>query len=366
VKATCHREGLLSACQLAVVAVATRDLKPILKNLKAIAETDRCILMATDLELGIRIEVRSVHVEEAGEAILPAAKLIAILRESTDEDLTVEADAKACFLRGQATEFEMPSENPADFPDLPSFAEDKHHQLDASLLREMIRRTVFATAKENPRYAMTGVLWELEEKQCRLVATDGRRLAIASAAVSLGGADTKGQTHIVPTKAMQLLERILQDGAESVKVCLRPNDVLFRTERATLYSRLVEGRFPNYREVLPKKPQVKVPLVVGPFYTAVRQVAIMVDEESKRIICNFGGGKLTLRAEGASTGRSRVEIPLDYDGKAIKIAFDPQFLADMLRVLEPDAELMLELVDSGSPALFRCGNDYAYVVMPVT
>src|SRR5438132_4020171 len=106
----CHREGLLAACQLASVAVASRDVKPILKNLKAIVEADRCTLMATDLELGIRLEVRGIKVEEPGEAILPASRLTAILRESSDEELHVEASPDACIIRGEHNEFEMPSE----------------------------------------------------------------------------------------------------------------------------------------------------------------------------------------------------------------------------------------------------------------
>src|SRR6516225_2051787 len=110
----CHREGLLAACQLASVAVASRDVKPILKNLKAIVQPERCTLMATDLELGIRLDVGNVKAMEAGEAILPAARLISILRETTDEELTVEATLDACMVRGQFNEFEMPSEDAAN------------------------------------------------------------------------------------------------------------------------------------------------------------------------------------------------------------------------------------------------------------
>src|SRR5262249_3682722 len=113
-KALCHRDGLLTACQLASVAGASRDVKPILRNFKAIVEdkTNRCTLMATDLELGLRLEVASVEVEEPGEAILPAARLTAILREATDEKLVLEANATSCTIRGQYNEFEMPGEEP--------------------------------------------------------------------------------------------------------------------------------------------------------------------------------------------------------------------------------------------------------------
>src|SRR5215831_12034011 len=105
-KAICHREGLLAACQLASVAVASRDVKPILRNFKAVVEADRCTLMATDLELGIRLEVRSVKVEETGDAIIPAGRMISILRESMDTDLTIEANHDKCIVRGQSNEFE--------------------------------------------------------------------------------------------------------------------------------------------------------------------------------------------------------------------------------------------------------------------
>src|SRR5262249_34110885 len=329
--------GLLSAFQLASVAVPARDLKPVLRNLKAIAEGDRCTLLATDLELGIRLEVRSVQVEEPGEALLPAARMLAILRESSDERLHLSADAQTCLVQGQFNEFEMGGEDPANFPDVPEFTGEQYHELPAGMLREMIRRTIFAAATENPRYAVTGVLWELEGDKAKLVATDGRRLAVAEgAATAHGDHDTKGQTHVVPTKAMQLLERNLQDPEEAVRVSLRPNEALFKTERAVIYSRLVEGRYPPYREVYPKKQTIKMPLTVGPFYAAVRQAAIMTDDESKKVVFSFGKKKLTLQARGAATGRSKVEMPLEYEGKTIDINFDPKFLTEMLRVLNPD------------------------------
>jgi DNA polymerase-3 subunit beta len=365
-KATFHREGLLQAFQLAGSAVASRDVKPILQNLKAIIEEERCTLMATDLELGVRLEVRGVKATQPGEAILPAARMTAILRESTDDELKVEADAERCQVEGQQNEFEMASDDPANFPDVPVFTDDKYHELKAGALKEMIRRTLFAAAVENPRYAMNGVLWELEGNVVRLVATDGRRLAVCTGqAESHGGQDTRGATHVVPKNAMNLLERVLQDPEEAVRVSLKPNEVLFKTERATVYSRLVEGRYPAYKEVFPKKASAKLPLSVGPFYTAVRQSAIMTDDDSKRVQFTFTKGKLTLQARGQETGRSKVEVPVDYEGKELKISFDPRFLTDMLRVVGADAPLTLELVDGNSPALFKSGDDYSYVVMPL-
>ncbi len=366
-KAICHREGLLSACQLASAAIPARDVKPILKNLKAIAGDGRCTLMGTDMEVGIRLDVQGLTILEPGEAILPAAKLLAILRETRDGELTIEADPSACLIKGPSLEFEMPSEDPAQFPDLPTFAEDKFHEITAGSLREMIRRTVFAAADETARYSMTGVLWELDENVAKLVATDGRRLALTQGiATGYGGHTTKGQAPVVPTKAMNLLERNLQDDEETVKICLRPNEVLFRTERSVIYSRLVEGRFPDYKQVMPKKQGTRIVLQAASFQAAVRQAAIMTDEDSKRVTFRFSKNNLTLKAQGATAGRSKVELPIEYDGKTLEIGFNPAYLVDMLKVLPQDAELTLDLIDAGSPALYRCGAEYSYLVMPLT
>ena len=122
---------------VAQAAVAARDIKPVLKNLKAVVDDERCTLMATDLELGIRLEVRGIKVEDPGEALLPTNRVVAILRESTDEELTLEANIEACVIKGERNEFEMPGEDPAAFPDIPTFAEDKYHELTAGVLRDM-------------------------------------------------------------------------------------------------------------------------------------------------------------------------------------------------------------------------------------
>ena len=367
-KIVCHREGLLAACQLASAAIAARDVKPVLRNIKAIVDDDRCTLMATDLELGIRLEVRGIKVEEPGDAILPAARLISILREATDEEMTIEAGPDKCMVRGNTNEFEMPGEDPSSFPDVPAFAEEKYHELTAGVLREMIKRTIFAAATEGQvRFgATTGILWELEDDKAALIATDGRRLAMMTATAKVQGEhSTKGQQPVVPSKAMHLLERNLVTPDEVIRVSFRANEVLMKTERAMIYSRLVEGRFPNYKQVIPAKHSHRVPLTVGPFLAAVKQAAIMTDDESKRVRFQFAKKKLTLRAQGAESGQSRVELPIEYDGKGLEISFDPKFVTDMLRVLEPDTPLTLDMNDSGSPAVFRHEPNYLYVVVPL-
>lgn len=367
---TCQRSGLLNACQITGVAIPSRTTMPVYMNVKAIAEPDCLTIMATDLEVGIRYELRGINVEEPGEAILPVDKLTSILRECTDAEVDLDADPQRTFVKTSYSEYEMPGEDPASFADIANFeAKDTYYELAAGDLLRMIRRTVFAAAKEEGKYAMRGVLWDMEDKVAKLVATDGKRLAVASGpCVAQGSGDHKGQSHLVPPKAMNLLERILADGdaSQPVQVCLRANDALFRTEKAVVYSRLVEGRFPSYRDVIPKKANVKVPIIVAEFLAAIRQAAIMTDDESKRITFHFTEGKVGLEAQGATTGKSKVSMKLtDYVGPPLTISFDPVYLTEVLRVLDGAEVLQLDMVDGQKSAVFRSGSDYLYLVVPM-
>jgi DNA polymerase-3 subunit beta len=367
---TCPRDGLLSACQIVGQAVPARTTMPVYQNIKAVASGDKLTLMATDLEVGIRYELRGPAIEEEGEAIWPVSRLTAILRETQDSEIKLDSDERRTRVNTTSSEYEMPGEDPASFADIADFATgERYAELAAGDLQRMIRRTVFAAAKDEGKYAMRGVLWDLEEKKAKLVATDGKRLAVASGpCVIQGEGEKKGQSHLVPPKAMSLLERILSDGdaSQAVQVSLRANDALFKTERAVIYSRLVEGRFPPYRDVIPKKANAKVPLAVNDFLSAVRQAAIMTDDESKRITFSFATGKLTLEAQGATSGKSKVQMKMEeYSGPAVTISFDPVYLTDMLRVIDGGEVLQLDLVDGQKSAVFRSGDDYLYLVVPL-
>lgn len=365
-KLQCPRHETLSALQLVSSAVPGRNQRPILQNVKAIAGDDHCSLLATDLEVAIRRELENIPVDKPGEILFPAVRILAIFREAPDEELVIQSEGQKTTVRGQATEFELESEDPATFPDIPSSNGDGYHEITARTLKAMLRRTSFAAAAESPRYAMTGTLWELEGNKIRLVATDGRRLAMAEGeAVVHGNHSTKSTTHVVPTKAGRLLEQNLDDPEDLVRVTIRPNEAFFTTGQATIYTRLVEGRYPAYKDVFPKKSVIKVPLVTGAFHAAIRQAAVMAENESRRVVCSFGPKKLVLRSQSAEAGRSQVDLPIEHSGKTVEIAFDPRLLTDMLRVLDPADEVAIELTDGDSPALFRAGNDYSYLVMPL-
>lgn len=372
-KLTVPRETLLGACQLASIAVPQRSPKPILQSIKLVADTDQLLLLATDMEIGIRLTIRgNLDIAQPGEVLLAPDKLVPILRESlTDEAVQIESDENRALIRTQASEFEMPTADAASFPDPPLWSDSGYYEMQAGVLRQMIHRTVFAVAKESTKYAMTGVLWEIEGKTVRLVATDSKRLSLALGSVAdVNAPELANHSHIVPTKVMQMLERHLQSVNESawVRISLRAQDVMFATEgeRAVIVGRLVAGRFPPYREILPKKHIARVSLPVERFLAAVRQAAIMTDNESKRVRFHFTEKLLTLEAHEATSGRSKVQMPLsNYEGTPMEISFDPQNITEMLRVLPAEAELTLNLLDAAKPAVFTTGPDYTYLVMPM-
>ena len=366
-KITCDREKLLSAFQTAATVAPTRSPKPILQNIKLEVSDSKAMLIATDLEVGIRIEVPGVQTEVPGSAILSTSRFGSILRESSDEQLHLEANKQGLTVRGERMEFKLLAEDPEEFPAVAAFTEKKFHEVPARLLREIIRRTLFATDSESSRFALSGVLVEFLSESILAVGTDGRRLAkMEGPAQSIDGHVSGDSMTIIPARAMQLIERALSDSDAEIQVAARGNDILVKSPRVTIYSRLVEGRFPKWRDVFPKRENpVKIDLIVGPLYTAVRQAAIVTSEESRGVDFTFGGGTLVLAGQTAELGQSRVELPIPYEGPSISLVLDPRFLGDFLKVLNPEKSFSLEIKDSESAMVCSTDDGYGYVIMPM-
>jgi DNA polymerase-3 subunit beta len=290
------------------------------------------------------------------------------LRESTDAKLQIEATSQATHVRGDRSEFHLPSRNPDEFPVVRQFEEERFHELPAKALRELIRRTIFATDVESTRYALGGVLLEFEDDRITAVGTDGRRLAKmeapAHATAGHHGAET---ATIVPTRSMQLIERALGDLEPEIQVAARHNDVLVRSPSFVIYSRLVEGRFPKWRDVFPQRRNaVRIDMTVGPVHAAVRQAAIVTSQESRGIDLAFADGLLVLSGSTAEVGQSRVEFPVAYDGEKLVVTLDHRYVLDFFRVLDPQKTFTLEIESSDAAALFTTDDGYGYVVMPLS
>jgi DNA polymerase-3 subunit beta len=366
-KISCDREQLLQAFQTVGAVAPSRSPKPILQNVKLDVTADGAWLTATDLEVGIRHAVTGVDVQAPGAVVLPVTRFGSILRESADETLHIESDGNGATIRGERSKFQLPAENPAEFPPVPGFNESAYFEVPARLLRELIRRTVFATDNESSRYALGGVKLEFEGGQITAVGTDGRRLAKMVGPIGAQGEPAAVQQNtIVPTRAMQLIERAIAPQDAEVQLAIRGNEFLVHSPRATISARLLEGRFPDWKKVFPPTGSgTQIELAAGPTHAAVRQAAIVTSEESRGIDFTFGNGSLVLAGKAAEVGQSRIELPIGYDGPEITITLDPRFVIDFLKVLDAEKTFTLELKDGESAAVSTTDDGYGYVIMPL-
>ena len=366
-KISCDRERLLHAFQTVASVAPSRSPKPILNNVKLDASPEGATLTATDLEIGIRHAVAGVDVQAPGSIILSVARFGSILRENTDQTIHIESNGHGTTIRGERSRFQLPGENPAEFPPVAGFSEANFIEVPARLLRELIRRTAFATDNESSRYALGGVKLEFDGGQITAIGTDGRRLAKMVGPVAVHGEPPGGQQNIiVPTRAMQLIERAIAPSDSELKLAVRGSEFLVESPRATIAARLLEGRFPDWRKVFPSAGAgQQIELAAGPTHAAVRQAAIVTSEESRGIDFAFGGGSLVLSGKAAEVGQSRVELPIAYAGDELVIVLDPRFLIDFLKVLDAEKTFTMEIRDADSAAICSTDDGYSYVIMPL-
>jgi DNA polymerase III subunit beta len=303
---------------------------------------------------------------------LPPDKLASILSATSDADITITVDGEIAKISTSTGRYKIPVMDANLFPAIPDLEDSaNYHEISTGVLRTLLARTTFAAEKwELTRFAVNGVLWEPLEKSVRLVATDTRRLAMTEGEAEIFGSPLPDQkSTIIPIRSLQLLERNFGDDGEKIKVVLQNNGAYFQTERAVIHTRLVEGRFPPYKNIIPSKFTTKIDLPLAAFASAVRQAAIMTDEEMRRVVFQFDPGSLLLTSKANNLGSGEVNLELpDYtgdSGNAVKIDMDPAFLTDMFRAIDGESKLSLEMTNGQRPAVFRVGADYLYIVMPL-
>jgi DNA polymerase-3 subunit beta len=368
-KIVCDRQQLLNAFQTAALFAPGRSPKEILTNVRLDVDKTGATFSATDMEVGVRVTIEGLDVDAPGSTILPVANFGAILRENSDEKLRIDANSKGTVVRGERSEFKLPAGDPEEFPSIAKFEETKYHVIPARLFKEIIARTEFATDMESSRYALGGVLIELEANKITAVGTDGRRLAkMEGPAESVAGHKTGDTMTIIRTPSMRLIGRALADADNEVHLAARGNDVLIRTPRCTFYSRLVEGRFPRWRDVFPaRRDAARIDLTVGPLQSALRQASVVLSLESRGVDFTFGDGTLTLSGSTAEAGQSRVELPIAYDGPQIIVSLDHRFVLEFLKVLSPEQNIILDIENGETATVFYADEErYGYVVMPLS
>jgi DNA polymerase-3 subunit beta len=329
-------------------------------------------LLATDLEVGIRVELDKMDIQEPGAGLVSADRLHAILRELQDDTISLSSTAEETKIVVPGSHFTILGNDPNDFPAVPEFPASGAFTVAADDLLALVERTLFATAKENTRYALNGVLWEVEGNNLTMVSTDGRRLSLARGKCKDGPKEKASA--IVPSKAMQLIQRCLTDAEKKihgdVKVVLREKDILLEAPpsdggRRIICSRLVDGHFPKYEDVIPKDVGNKATLKAEAFLAAVRKAALLTNEESRGVMLKLSKEEIVVSSHTPEMGEAEVRMPAAYDGEPLEIGFNPVYLIDAIKVIDAE-EFVFGFKGPSKPGVITEGRLFTHVVMPVS
>ncbi len=369
---SCKREELLKGIQTVQTVVGTKSTLPILANLLLEVKGKKMDMTATDLEVGIRCSI-DVEVSRPGAITLPAKTLSEVVRELPSEEVKIEVEEKnrVKINSGQAI-FNLMGLAKEDYPVLPKFTTDGEFSVDRELLADMIRKTIFSVSQDETRYVLCGIYFRVEKGKVTMVSTDGRRLSYISKDIEIE--KKKEAKIIIPTKAVNELNRILTQIATKeeekkegkVKISIEENQVGFVIDDTVLISRLIEGHFPSYEQVIPRSSEIKLKINTEELLQATRRVALLTTEKANSIRYSLKKNKLVISANTEGLGEARDVVGIDYAGGDMEIAYNPQFLISVLRNIGC-AEIYLELTNSLNPCLIRptTGEDYISIVMPM-
>ena len=369
-KAVCARKDLYEAVQTVGHAVSGRTSLPILSHVLIEAEGDALRLTATDLELGISLMLPAARVESAGGLTAPSRILTELLSALPEGDVTLNVDlTHAVRLNCDRSDYKILGLPAEEYPKLPEVKDENGFSIPQKLLRDMIKKTIFAVSPDEARAILTGILIALEGETVRFVSTDTHRLAVRTANVN----NARGtQNAIVPARAMNELMRILSDEDGEVEVTMSGNQIRFVTPQGiTVISRLIEGQFPNFERVIPTQHEKKLTLQTQPFQRAVRRAAIVARNNANRVILKTLDDRLAIRAESNLDGTAYEEVEVARDGDDVEIAFNAKYVLDVVGVLDEEG-LTLDLTEPLKPGVVRpvtedssAPGEYLCVLMPM-
>lgn len=354
------KEKILAGLQNVQNVVSTRTTLPILSNALIQAGSKGLDLTTTDLDVAVRCSVEA-EVSKPGGTTLPARKLFSILKEVPAADIEIEVDEKnAAAIRCGSSFYRIMGLPEEEFPRFPQ-AEGKSLKIEQGALRDMLRKTAYAVSSDETRYVLNGVYMAFKADKLTVVATDGRRLALVEREMEVPkGAEAE---LILPTKAVGELQRLLSDKGD-VKLSVGENQIIFNLDGTTLASKLIEGTYPNFRQVIPAEAKERIALERESLLGALHRASILASEKSQSVKLNFAKNQLTITATTPDVGEAKETMAINYKGKEISIAFNPQYMMDPLRNLDAD-EVFIELTDELSPGVLKVNEPFLYVLMPM-
>lgn len=364
-KAKCDREELLEAIQISQRAISTRSMLPILSGILFKAEGNTLSLSATDLEISIRLKVKGKVVEK-GSLVMPGRLIFDILSNSEDPSVElslVKEKGQLEVLVGES-KFNLNVLFEEDFPKIPTAPEVAACRVSSKALLRVVKEVAKAASRDEAKPILTGVLSNLTKETIKMVATDSYRLAICEEKIQAG--PEEALNIIIPARSLRELARILAAAEpKEVLVNLTDNQVVFRTDQVELISRLIEGDFPNYQQLLPEAYEKQARMNKERLIGATRRVALLAQDNTP-LKLSFANNLLVISASTQDVGEAAERLDIEYPGEEVKIAFNPEYFLDGITSIEGD-ELVLELTDPLKPALIRPvqGKGFLYLIMPV-
>jgi DNA polymerase-3 subunit beta len=369
-KVICDREKLREGLAIVNNVIPGKSTKPVLENVCFVATHDALELVGTDLECAVRYKIEDVQVTEPGPVVVPARVTLDFVRDLSGEKVSLSTNDNTCTISSGDDSCELVTMDPDEFPVISRFGDDEKITIQGGNFARLVNRTAFAAALEPGRYAMHGVLVEIEDGRLKLVATDGRRLALATLPIETGSTGsgphlTRSKPAIVPTKGMQLFCRVISDPLDPIELHFGENQVGLRTKNAEIFARLIDGEFPRYAAVIPAESQNMVEADTQTFSKKLRLAANVTGNEARAVKLKLEKGRLELFGQSVGRGEARSHMEVDYKGQPAEIAFNPDYVLDGLKNCE-EPHVRLEFNDKTSPGKFKLGENYIYIVMPIT
>src|SRR5271157_2473237 len=337
-KFSVSKDKLLEGLSTVQNVVSTRTTLPILSNVLLQASDAEIRLTTTDLDVGVRGSVEA-QVERTGATTLPARRLFAIVRELPAAEIYFDVDSKnLASIRSGSSYFKILGLPEEEFPPLARFDEAKVFSIAQKELKDGLKKTSYAISTDETRYVLNGILFSFKENKLTLVATDGRRLALVD--LELEFPRSQELDIIIPTKAVAELQRLVREEGE-VKLSIGENQIAFELNRTLLVSKLIEGNYPNYRQVIPGEAKERITLEREEFLHALRRAEIMTSEKSNSVRLTFDKNKLEITANSPDVGEAKETLTLNYKGAPLAIAFNPRYVIDPLVAL-PNDEVFME------------------------
>lgn len=344
--------------------VEKRNTMPVLSHFLLDAGRNGSFIIATDLDTALK-EPLQIKVEKEGKICIPARKMFEIVREVEGDIVCESIDEQWLKLKAGASSFRLACLPPKEFPAWPGMEDREELQVPAKVLAEVIEKTVYAAGESDTRYTLNGLLFHIVPGiKVTVVGTDGHRLALVKREIE--GTIREERKLILPRKAAAELRKLLDKSEANVTMILGKNHVLFGIGEMQFLTRLIEGTYPNYEQVIPSGNEKKVTVGKESFTKTLRRVAIMSRERSSAVKVDLSEGLVSITSSNPDLGEARDELAVDYAGEPVSLGFNAKYLIDILDAMAAD-KVVMELQAPLSPVLIReeTDSDYRCVIMPM-